>query len=213
MTVSRRAFALGGAALGGAALALGPAARAAGDAGDLVTRVGRARAAIKTLRGPFEQTRTIALLATDVRSRGTVTLARPTRLRWELGPPDDVTFWVGPEGLAYKSAHGHGRVAASSANIGAALDDLRELLGGDVARLRDRWDLRVTRDDPGGAELEAVPRAGVSARFQRLHLSLSPDLVRPTRVLLVEGARDRTVIDFGDLVVNAPVDDALMRPD
>jgi hypothetical protein len=208
MTVSRRSF-----ALGAASFVVCSSVPAAGDAGDLVTRVGRARAGVRTLRGPFEQTRTIALLATEVRSRGTLTLVRPDRLRWELGPPDDVTFWVGPEGLAYRSAHGHGRVDAASANIGSSLDDLRALLGGDVARLRDRWDLRVTRDDATGAEIEAVPKAGVTARFERLRLALAPDLMRPTRVLLVEGARDQTAIDFGTLVVNAEVDGALMRPE
>jgi hypothetical protein len=187
-------------------------ARADGDLGDLVARVGRARAGVRTLQGPFEQTRTIGLLATDVRSRGTLLLVRPERMRWELAPPDAVTFWVGPEGLAYKSAHGQGRLPPSSAPVGGALDDLRTMMGGDLGRLRERWDLRVVRNDATGAEIEATPRAGVVARLERLQFSLTPDLVRPARVLLVEGARDHTQIDFGTLVVNGPVDDALMRP-
>jgi hypothetical protein len=186
-------------------------ARADGDLGDLIARVGRARAGVRTLQGPFEQTRTIGLLATDVRSKGTLLLVRPERMRWELAPPDAVTFWVGPEGLAYKSAHGQGRLPPSSAPVGGALDDLRTMMGGDLARLRERWDLRVVRNDATGAEIEATPRAGVVARLQRLRFSLAPDLVRPARALLVEGARDHTQIDFGTLVVNGPVDDALMR--
>ena len=31
-------------------------------------------------------------------------------------------------------------------------------------------------------------------------------------VLLVEGDRDRTTIDFGDLAINAPIDESSMRP-
>lgn len=207
MSIYRRQF------IAGSALMLAPrGARADGDAGDLIARVGRARAPVRTLQGPFQQTRTIGLLATDVRSHGTVVLVRPDLLRWGLAPPDDVTFWVGAEGLAYKSAHGQGRLPASSARIGGALDDLRTMLGGDLAKLRERWELRIVRDDASGAELEATPRAGVVARLQRLRFSLTPDLVRPVRALLVEGPRDHTLIDFGALVVNAPVDDALMRP-
>jgi hypothetical protein len=182
------------------------------DVADLVGRVARARAPVRTLKGPFEQTRTIGLLATDVRSRGTLTLVRPDRLRWELAVPDEVTFWVGPEGLAYRGLHGHGRLPASSARIGGALDDLRTLLGDDLAKLRERWELRIVRDDATGAELEATPRAGEVARLRRITFSLGPDLVRPTRVRLVEGPRDHTLIDFGALEVNAAVDDALMRP-
>jgi len=41
--------------------------------------------------------------------------------------------------------------------------------------------------------------------------ALAPDLMRPTRMVLVEGARDRTVIEFGDLLVNKPVDPASMK--
>jgi hypothetical protein len=207
VTISRRAFALG------SALLFAPRTARAEEGGDgLVARVGRARAPVQTLKGPFEQTRTIGLLATDVHSRGTFMLVRPDRLRWELAPPDEVTFWVGPEGLAYKSVHGGGHLPASSVRIGAALEDLHTLLGGDLSKLRQRWDLRVMRDDPGGAEIEATPRAGAIARLQRLHFSLGPDFTRPTRVLLVEGPRDHTLIEFGALVTNAPIDEALMRP-
>lgn len=206
MTVSRRSFSLAAMLL----LASGDGfADQGGD--DLLARIGRARAPVRTLQGPFEQTRTVGLLATDVRSRGNLWLVRPDRLRWQLSPPDDVTFWVGPEGLAYRTAHGGGRMPAPAAGISGALDDLRALLGGDLAKLRERWELRIARDDAGGAELEATPRSGQRVRLQSIRLGLAPDLARPTRALLVEGPHDRTVIEFGTLVVNGPVDDALMR--
>jgi hypothetical protein len=198
----------------------------AGDpTADLLARIARARAPVRTLQGPFTQTRTIGLLSTDVRSAGSLTLVRPDRLRWQLAPPDDITFWVGPAGLAYRSAHGQGRMPATNARIAAALEDLHALLGGDLARLSDRWSLNVVRDDASGAEIEATPlttapavpgvdasAGGASALARRLRFALAPDLVRPTRALLVEGEHDRTTIEFGDLAVNAPVDESAMRP-
>jgi hypothetical protein len=206
--------------LGASALLLATRAEAFdGPVADLLARVAKARAPVRTLKGPFTQTRTIGLLSTDVRSVGSLTLVRPDRLRWRLEPPDDITFWVGPEGLAYRSAHGQGRLPATSARMAGALEDLHELLGGDLSGLTHRWSLTVLRDDATGAEIEALPRAtdasssgGVAAVARQLRLALGPDLVRPTRVLLVEGEHDRTVIDFGDLSVNAPVDDSSMRP-
>jgi hypothetical protein len=178
----------------------------------LLARIARARAPVRTLQGPFTQTRTIGLLATDVRSTGTLTLVRPDRLRWELAPPDAVVFFVGPEGLAYRGPHGEGRIPAASARMAGALDDLRTLLGGDLARLRERWDLHVVRDDAAGAEIDASARPGVTSQLRGLRFSLAPDLVRPTRALLVEGPRERTQIEFGALVVDAPVDPARVRP-
>ena len=189
-----------------------PAPPSGADAVDsLLARVASARANVRTLRGPFVQTRTIGLLATDVRSTGTLTFVRPDRLRWELSPPDAITFWMGPEGLAYRDAHGQARLPATTARMAGALDDLRTLLGGDPSRLRERWDVRVVRDDATGAEIDATPRAPGSAPLQSLRFALAPDLVRPTRAVLAEGPRDRTVIEFGTLVVDGPVDAESMR--
>ena len=205
--VSRRAVLLGVAGL------LVPGMAAADDgAAELLARIRRARAHVHTLRGPFEQVRIIRLLTAEVRSRGTMFLVRPDRLRWELGAPDDVTFWIGPGGLAYRGQHGGGRLPAATVRMGGALEDLRTLLGGDLEGLRDRWDLRVVRDDSHGAELEATPKAREEAAFKSLRLALDADLLRPTRALLVEGTQDSTRIEFGALDVNSVVDDALMRP-
>jgi hypothetical protein len=200
--------------LAGSALALlAPRrARAADPLDDLLARVARARAPVRTMQGPFTQTRTIGLLATDVRSNGSLVLVRPDRLRWELAAPDDVTFFVGPEGLAYRNAHGQARTLPPDPRIAGALDDLRTLLGGDLARLRERWTLRPVRDDASGAEIEGTARAGVSSPLRSMRFALAADLVRPTRALLLEGPRDKTVIEFGALVVDAPVDPARMRP-
>jgi hypothetical protein len=188
------------------------AAGAADPLDDLLARIARARAPLRTMQGPFMQTRTIGLLATDVRSSGTLVLVRPDRLRWELAPPDAVTFFVGPEGLSYRGPHDQAQMPAGNARIAGALDDLRTLLGGDLGKLRERWDLHLVRDDATGAEIDATPRPGVATQLKSLRFALGPDLVRPTRAVLVEGPRDKTVIDFGALVLDAPVDPTRMRP-
>lgn len=207
MTLSRRTL-----LAAAASLLTARVGRADGAVDELFVRIARARAPLRTLQGPFTQTRTIALFATDVRSHGTLRLARPDRMRWELAPPDDVTFWVGPEGLAYRSAHGHGRLPAATARVGDALDDLRTLLGGDLALLARRWSLRVLRDDAGGAQIEATARTAGALGVQSMTFELGPDLVRPRRATLVGGTKDRTVVDFGELVVDSPIDESTMRP-
>jgi hypothetical protein len=186
---------------------------------EALRRISDARSRLRTLSGPFRQTRTIGLLASEVRSSGTLTLVRPDRLRWELAPPDEVTFWVGPEGLAYKSARGSGRLPPTTAGVAGVLADLRALLGGDLSGLSARWSLRVVRQDDAGVDLEAISRSDPSpdrvtttGAPRSIRLALAADLLRPTRVLLVEGPRDQTSVDFGDLRVNAPVDESSLRP-
>jgi hypothetical protein len=207
MKIARRSLIVGS----GVVLASGSVA-AETPVDDVLRRVASARASLHTLTGPFRQTRTIGLLSSEVRSSGTLTLVRPDRLRWELAPPDDVTFWVGPDGLAYKSTRGSGKLPPTSAGVAGVLADLRTLLGGDLSGLEARWSLRVAHQDDGGVEIEATSRSDAPPGLRSVRLVLAADLLRPTRVLLVEGPRDHTSVDFGQLQVNAPVDESSLRP-
>jgi outer membrane lipoprotein-sorting protein len=212
MIFDRAACRLGRRPFLGAALcgALVPGFAHADEVDVLLGEIERARASLKTLRGPFVQERTLGLLATKVRSTGTLTLVRPDRLRWELAPPDEVTYWIAPEGLAYASKAGHGSVPTASARVAAALEDLRAMLGGDVVKLRERYDLRATRTERE-ATLEGTPKAK-TAGIQRFELTVGPDRVRPTKVVLVEGPRDNTEIIFGVLELNAAIPAESVRP-
>jgi len=190
-----------------ALLAVPCVARADLDPGSLAA-ISKAREKLKSLSGPFTQARTIGLLKSVVSSRGVLTLVRPDRLRWELLPPDEVTYWVGPEGLAYRGRGGSAHVSATqSPRLSAALADLHALLG-DLAPLRTRYELAPRN----ATTIEATPRDPKTAPFKQITLELAPDLVRPTRVTLIEGPRDRTEITFGELVVNGPIDPKLLEP-
>lgn len=188
------------------------AAECAPDRTDQALReIARARSAVMSMSGPFTQERTIGLLAAKVRSTGTLTLVRPDRLRWELGPPDDVVYWIVPEGLAYRGKTGGGRVSAGD-NVATALDDLRTLLGGDLTRLRVRYELTGMCEGNETIVFEAVPKAGRAASVSKLVFSLASDLVAPRATTIFAGPRDRTEIWFGTMMKNIPVDAAKMRP-
>ena len=177
---------------------------------DRLAAVANARAKVKTLSGPFTQVRTIGLLATKVQSTGKLTLVRPDRLRWDVSE-EQVSYWIAPEGLAYKGQQGHGRLAATQ-KMSKDLDELRAWLSGDPRTLRDRYDLvELPAEVPGQVTLQATPKAGQTTHFARVTLALDADLVRPRKVVLVEGARDKTEITFGELVKDAPIDPSVMR--
>jgi len=203
------------------ALLLG-VAPARADEPDPLARLARARAGVKTLSGPFTQERTIALLATKIRSAGRFALAMPDRLRWELAAPDDAVYWIGPEGIAYRTRSGSGRLPAGAPGAStalAAVADLRGFLAGDLPALRARYDLRVVEAGPESTVVEATPRpprpgsAEPAARGpQRVRLTLGADLTRPREILLVFSPREETRITFGELTRDAPLDPASLRP-
>lgn len=128
----------------GCAAVVVAAARGARADDDWLARIGAARSPLRTLQAKFEQERTLGLLATRIISKGELAVVRPDRLRWDILPPDAVTYWVGPSGLAYASARSQGaRDTGSAGPIGSVLQDLLTAIGGDLARLSARYSIEA----------------------------------------------------------------------
>jgi outer membrane lipoprotein-sorting protein len=198
--------------LGLSTIAIARAARA--DAVDgVLADMNKARAGIQTLVAPFTQERTIGLLATAVKSEGEMTLVRPDRLRWELKPPDAITYWITPEGLAYDTPGGGGSVGKGAAGrFGAVLGDLMTLLGGDLTKLRARYDLAADKK-PTGLVITARPTTDdVKKHVKSLVLAIAPDLWTVQRIEIEESGGDRSVITFGKVARDVKVDPAKMVP-
>ena len=204
--MDRRAFILSGAALAIATRAHGA------PLDDALGEIAKARSKLTTLQGPFVQERTIALLASKVKSTGKLWMVRPDRLRWELDPPDAATYWVLPDGLAYKTKSGKGKVSKGAQGpLGGVLSDLLILLGGDLAELKGRYELSLIKRDAKSMVVHAVPKdKAVAKSTKRIELSLSADPAVLEKVVLVEAGDDRSEITFGALTRNAAVDPTLV---
>lgn len=203
-----------------------PLARAGGDAGAphdareviegakldaLLVDAARARKDLRALRASFEQTRKISLLATSVRSTGELVFLAPDRLRWDLAAPDDVVYFVGPEGLTYRTKTSSATVPqGKDAHVARALADVRALLGGDLASLKARYTLSATRSATD-VELKGVA-VDKGASVRGFTLVLDRGLVVPLRARLLEGKSDSVDLVFSSVVVNGPIDPARVRP-
>ena len=206
MTMNRREF-----LIGLVAVSAYPLAARADSVDDTLAKIAKARAGAKSLVGPFTQTATVGLLRSQVQSSGKLYLQYPDRLRWELGPPDSVTYWVAPEGLAYRGAHGSGRVPIDTTQQ-ADVEALRAMLGGNLNVLRSRFDVREVPSDTGGPAFECTPKAsGQPVKLRKLTFALDPDLVRPRKATIVYDSRNQTQIVFGELRRDVPIDPSLLR--
>lgn len=216
--LSRRSLALGASGL--AVSALVPSV-ARGDErtpitgaklDELFAEVARARKGAKSFAGPFTQTRKMGLMKAQIVSQGRVSLVLPDRLRWELFPPDEIVYFVTPDGLAYRNRSSQGAVRANDARtLAAGLDDLRAMLGGDLALLRKRYDLKAfaVGDD---VELEANALPSAEGRgMKAIKFGIGKDRIRPTFTRLVEKNGDSSDIRFGELRMNVPIDPASMH--
>lgn len=190
-----------------------PSFARADSVSDVLADIKKARAGLKTLVGPFVQERTIGLLATTVKSDGEVTMVLPDRLRWELRPPDAVTYWIGPEGFSFATPRGSTKVGkAAAGRFGAVLGDLMILLGGDLEKLRARYDLSVpSRKD--GVTLRAIPKAeDVKKHVRRIEMRSGSELWTIREITIEEQSGDLSVIRFGKMQRDVRVDPSKMVP-
>jgi outer membrane lipoprotein-sorting protein len=176
----------------------------------LLAEIAKARKGVRTMRASFTQERTLTLLATTVKSTGELAYVAPDRLRWELAPPDDVVYFIGPEGLSYRTRSSKATVPSAGANVSRALADLRALLGGDLALLKDRYVLSGSRG-AGDVEVSGVAK-DKAASVTAFTMTLDKTLVLPVRARLLEGKSDAIDIAFSNPQLNVPIDPALMRP-
>lgn len=203
-------------AAAGAALGLtGAHPRVAGAEGYSPELITRARAGLKSAVARFTQVRTVGLLATDVKSQGTMTVVTPDRLRWDLAPPDAVTYWIGPEGIAYRTEKGVVKAGKEAAGrFGAVLTDLLVFLGGDLAKLEARYAVRIpSREKDGALNLVAEPRTDEVKKLVRVvRVQTTPELWSVRRVEIEEAGGDATVLEFGPAQRDPRIDPATMRP-
>ena len=172
--------------------------------------IAKARKNVRTLRASFVQERKLTLLATSVKSTGELAYVAPERLRWELAPPDDVVYLIGPEGLSYRTRSSHATVPATGATIAKALADLRALLAGDLSLLKDRYTLSGSRS---GSDVEIAGAAkDKTASVRGFTLTLDKTLVLPVKARLIEGKSDAIDITFSNAQINVPIDPATMKP-
>lgn len=181
---------------------------------DALEGISKARASLKTLTAPFTQTRTLGLLASEVVSKGDLALVRPDRLRYSLAAPDAITYWVGPEGVAYKSATAKkaGKAPPNAGPFAAVLGDLLTFMGGDMARLAERYELSVPSESDG-VTLVATPKvAEVKKLLSRLELRTTKELWGIRKITMAETNGDESVIVFGENQRDKPIDPASMKP-
>lgn len=177
----------------------------------LIADLAKARKNLKTMKSSFTQERNMKLLATTIKSTGQFYYVAPDRLRWELAAPDDVIYWVAPEGMSYKTKTSSGTTGQAQGNLAKSLGDLRSLLAGDVTPLKARYDLSATRSSTD-VILDGVAKDAKATGIKSFSFTMDKGLVTPMKARLVEGKNDTIDIAFSNVEVDKSIDAALMKP-
>lgn len=177
----------------------GNAAPAAENAGsDAVAEVAARIAKAPLLRGRFEQMKQVVGFRKPLRSEGRFVLARERGILWQSEKPFASLLIVTPESLVSETAGATQRIdTAQEPALRAINAILFDLIGGDIARLRTRFDVQATPLERDRWQLKLQPRSGPLAQtIVAIELAGARHV---ERVLLVEANGDRTEITFSEL--------------
>jgi len=189
------------------ALALGaapaPAANAAAEA--LARRIEERQRNIQDLQGRFTQTYRSGVLGRDVVERGTVSIKRPGRMRWEYRDPEAKTFVSdGKTFYFYVPADKQVIVRDQADSRGVTA----MLLSGRVEIL-NQFDVGLEASPGAGARLRLSPRKP-DGEVDRIYLDVdATDRIRTIEILDPQGNRSR--FDFQDLRENVGLPDRLFH--
>jgi outer membrane lipoprotein-sorting protein len=187
-------------------------AAASDDVAAALATIAKGRTGLTSLQVPFTQERELSLLSSTVKSKGELLLVRPDKMRWRLEAPDDATYWVSKDGIAYRTADGAGKVSAGQAGgLAALLDDVLVVVGGDLDKIKTRYTLTASRAGDR-VTLTLVPIADKVKKVVKRLIVTFDELGSPKRLVLEEPEGDATTIVFGDAKRNAKVDAALLVP-
>lgn len=185
-------------------------ARADDEVSAALANVAKSRSTLTTLQVPFTQERELSLLSSKVTSKGDLILVSPDKMRWRLEAPDEATYWVSKEGIAYRTKDGAGKVSAGQAGgLSSLLDDVMLVVGGDLDKIKTRYDL-TARKDGANITLTLTPKQDkVRKLVKRLVVTLDGAGL-PRKLVMEEPEGDSTTVVFGEAKKNAQVDPALL---
>ncbi|NUP12377.1 MAG: outer membrane lipoprotein carrier protein LolA [Polyangiaceae bacterium] len=189
----------------------GTPAVAVSSSDDILAAILAARRSLTSLRARFRQKRLTKLLT--IESDGELTVVTPEHLRYELFPPDDVVYWVTPQGTVHRAKGAKNAVPVARGGLAVSMPDWIALLAGDILKLKSRYEIGATEDKMGAALVRLKPKdKSLSEDVERIALRTNPDKWS-SRELVVEQPNGMvTTLEFATNEKNPKIDADRMRP-
>ena len=177
--------------------------------GDVFSRISLSVKKVQTMSSAFEQERRTAMLKDAMISSGRFFFSKPDKIRWETIDPSPAGFSV--NGQAAKRWQGKSEppeiINLSEAPfLQVLIQQIMAWTSADFASLKDRYDIKVSSEDP--VTIGLVPlMAGERDYVGQVTLVFSPDLTYVTSVRIQEMKGDEIAIRFLNAVINEPISD------
>ncbi len=188
-----------------------PAMGITGESGELRAFLAEIQAAsdqVRSFSSEFVQERRLALFAEPVFFKGSLTVVRPDRLRWEFtAPVPSVLIFNGERGIRCndKAPPVHFDLGADPI-MKTVAEQLWLWLGGDYSRLNASYDLAKS----GPSALRITPKDKRLSEFiSAITITFDKTSRQPEKVEIADPGGDTTILSFQAYVLNSDTPDVL----
>ncbi len=183
----------------------------AGESEELTAFLAEIQAAsdqVRSFSSEFVQERRLALFAEPIFFKGSLTVVRPDRLRWEFtAPVPSVLIFNGERGIRCndKAPPVHFDLGADPI-MKTVAEQLWLWLGGDYSRLKASYDLAKS----GPSALRITPKEQrVSEYISAITITFHETSRQPEKVEIADPGGDTTILSFQAYVLNNDIPDVL----
>lgn len=183
----------------------------AGQSGELTAFLAEIQAAsdqVRSFSSEFVQERRLALFAEPVFFKGSLTVVRPDRLRWEFtAPVPSVLIFNGERGIRCndKAPPVHFDLGADPI-MKTVAEQLWLWLGGDYSRLNASYDMAKS----GPSALRITPNDKRLSEFiSAITITFDKTSRQPEKVEIADPGGDTTILSFQAYVLNTETPDVL----
>jgi len=186
----------------------GQTALSSAEQKQMITKIDKAAAAIRTMQCSFTQVKSMTLMKNSIKSKGTMYFKKPNRLRWQYTTPYDYTF-IMADGKAYmKSA---GKTTTIDVNKNKMFRQITEvimncMIGGNLSKTSY---FKIAMYKSGGiVQANLTPlKKELKQIYSQVTLSFNSSQTMVTKVEMKEKNGDKTTITLSDIKLNGNVSD------
>lgn len=175
---------------------------------ELMTRLGREFAAIRTVQARFVEKKQIRILDQSMELTGSLAVEKPERLAWRIEKPLACTLILSDGKVRQWDEDSEDVQSFSSRSnpmFAMVLDQMQNWFSGNFVSLQDDYSVTLVSDNP--PVLDFVPhKDSVNANvIRRVQVTVREDLRYVESIRIDDASGDSTVITFIDTVLNEPV--------
>ncbi len=176
----------------------------------VVEKIDKATAAMKTMQCNFTQTKKMKLLKKEMVSQGKMAFKGPNRLRWQYTSPYDYTFILNGDKVFIRTSKTSQNIDANRNKMFRQIADiiLKSITGGNLKSATD-FTLQIWKTGNTYSARLYPKKKEMKQLYNVIEIFFNPQLTMVTSVKMEEKTGDITIVKLTDTKINAPVNETL----